>query len=102
MTRYLLAGRRPAMETVAEPGLAATARRVVSATAWHRWLRRWGLLVAYGLPRDLVPDLSACLVVRASDDRAAERLAGGWEQVSGYRVTVLPLKAESAGSIDGE
>lgn len=102
MTRYVLAGRRPPTEAVAEPGLAATARRVVSAATWHRWLRRWGLLVAYGLPRDLLADPSACLVIRASDDLAAERLAGGWEQVSGYRVTVLSLEAESAGSIDGE
>jgi hypothetical protein len=67
---------------------------VVSAAAWHGWLRRWGLLDGYGLVGDPAAELRACLVVRASDDSAARRLARGWEAVTGYRVTVLPLTSE--------
>jgi len=111
MTPFLLAGTRPAGGSVAEPGLAATARRVVSAAAWHGWLRRWGLLAAYGLSQDPTAELRVCLVVRASSAPAAERLAWDWETMSGYRVTVLsltgepssgPLNSARPGSGDGE
>jgi hypothetical protein len=40
---------------------------------------------------DPVAEVRACLVVLASDDAAAERLAAGWGLVSGYRVAVLAL-----------
>lgn len=97
MTPFLLAGTRPAAGSAARPGLAAAAHRVVSAAAWHGWLRRWGLLDGYGLAGDPVAELRACLVVRASDDSAALRLARGWEAVTGYRVTVLSLTSEQDG-----
>jgi hypothetical protein len=77
-----------------EVGLAAAAHRVVAAAAWYGWLRRWGLLLSFGLARDPVAEVRACLVVLASDDAAAERLAAGWEMVSGYRVAVLALTGE--------
>jgi hypothetical protein len=91
MTEFLLAGTRPAAGGTAEPGLAAAASQLVSAVAWHGWLRRWGLLAGYGLARDPAGEVRACLVVRANDSDAAERLARGWETVTGYRVAVLSL-----------
>ena len=95
MTRFLLAGARPPRPEIpgspGELGLAAAAHRVVEAAAWYGWLRRWGLLLAFGLARDPVAEVRACLVVLASDDAAAERLAAGWGMVSGYRVAVLAL-----------
>jgi len=97
MTRFLLAGTRPALASSGELALAAAAHRVVEAAAWHGWLRRWGLLLSFGLPRDPGAVLRACLVVAASDEQAAERLAAGWAAVGGYRVAVLPLTGERAG-----
>ena len=94
MTRFLMAGSAgsggPA-GSAGEVGLAAAAHRVVEAAAWYGWLRRWGLLLSFGLARDPVAEVRACLVVLASDDRAAERLAAEWGIVSGYRVAVLEL-----------
>src|SRR5262245_23937080 len=98
MTQFLLAGTRPPADDVpGSPGelaLADAAHRVVEAFSWCGWLRRWGLLLSFGLARDPVAEVRACLVVLASDDQAAERLAAGWETVSGYRVAVLPLTGE--------
>jgi hypothetical protein len=111
MTPFLLAGVRPAGGGVAEPGLGATARRVVAMAAWQGWLRRWGLLAGYGLSQEPTAELRACLVVRASSARAAKRLASDWETVSGYRVTVMSFTGEPSedpsdsarpGSGDGE
>ena len=77
--------------SAAELGLAAAAHRVVEAAAWCGWLRRWGLLLSFGLPRDPAAELRACLIVTASDEQAADMLAAGWRTVSGYRVAVLAL-----------
>jgi hypothetical protein len=100
VTRFLLAGTLPGLPgspgSPGELGLAAAAHRVVAAAAWFGWLRRWGLLLSFGLARDPVAEVRACLVVLASDDAAAERLAAGWGMVSGYRVAVLALTGESA------
>jgi len=108
MTRFLLAGTRaPRLGgpgDAGEPGgygelaLAAAAHRMVAAAAWYGWLRRWGLVLSFGLARDPMAELRACLVVLASDDQAAERLAAGWGTVSGYRVAVLPLTGWAAGA----
>ena len=65
--------------------------------AWNGWLRRWGLLRSFGLPRDPADELRACLVIRASGQPAAERLAAGWGQVSGYQVTLVPLAWPTVG-----
>ena len=104
--RFLLAGTRPAQTglpgsaeeagAVGEVALGAAAQRVVAAAAWYGWLRRWGLLLSFGLAGDPVAEVRACLVVLASDDQAAERLAAGWGAVSGYRVAVLALTGEGA------
>lgn len=97
MTQFLLAGTRPADDVPGSPGelgLAAAAHRVAEASSWYGWLRRWGLLLSFGLARDPMAELRACLVVLASDDQAAERLAAGWGRVTGYRVVVLPLTGE--------
>ena len=99
MTRFLLAGSRPVQPGGPGPGeiaLATVARRVAEAAAWHGWLRRWGLLLSFGLPRDPADEPRACLVVLASDGLAAERLAAGWATVSGYRVAVLQLTGGAA------
>jgi hypothetical protein len=95
MIRFLLAGTRP--PGCGEQPLAAAAHDVVTMARWNGWLRRWGLLLSFGLPLDPVGELRACLIVLASDDQAAERLAAGWKMVSGYQVAVLPLSDESAG-----
>jgi hypothetical protein len=102
--RFLLAGTRPAHTglpgSVGEAGeagevaLAVAAQRVVAAAAWYGWLRRWGLLLSFGFAGDPLAEVRACLVVLASDDQAAERLAAGWGAVSGYRVAVLALTGE--------
>ncbi len=107
--RFLLAGTRPARSdqpgspgsadtagSAGELALAAAAHRVVAAADWYGWLRRWGLLLSFGLAGDPVAEVRACLVVLASDDAAAERLAAGWGAVSGYRVAVLALTGEDA------
>ena len=94
MTRFLLAGTRA--DGAGEVALGAAAHRVVEASTWYGWLRRWGLLLSFGLARDPVAEVRACLVVLASDERAAERLAEGWGTVSGYRVAVLALTGEGA------
>jgi hypothetical protein len=107
--RFLLAGTRPAHTGLPGPGgeagevgergevaLAAAAHRVVAAATWYGWLRRWGLLLSFGLAGDPLAEVRACLVVLASDDQAAERLAAGWGAVSGYRVAVLALTGEGA------
>ena len=88
MSEFLLVGTWPAAP--AELPLATAARVVVARAAWQAWLRRWGLLRSFGLPA-APRELRACLVVRATGDEAAGRLAAGWERVSGYRVTVLRL-----------
>jgi hypothetical protein len=94
MTEFLLAGTRQPEH--GELTLAAAAHRVLEAASWHGWLRRWGLLLSYGLPRQPGAELRACLVVAASDELAAKRLAAGWATVSGYRVAVLALAGEHA------
>jgi len=96
---FLLVGARPSAP--GELALAAAAHDVVAQSAWHGWLRRWGLLRSFGLPADPEAELRACLVVRATGDEAARRLAAGWGRVSGYRVTVLPLRGGTAGEGGG-
>ena len=94
MSAYLLAGMRRPLD--GELTLAAAARAVVAQARWHDWLRRWGLLESFALPRDPANEPRACLIIRATGDEAAARLAEGWEQVSGYRVTVLALSNTTA------
>src|SRR5260370_906219 len=92
---FLRVGTRPSA-----PGdlpLAAAAHAVIALAAWLRSLRGWGLLRSFGLPADPGPELRACLVVRATGDEAARRLASGWGRVSGYRVTVLPRLRRTPG-----
>jgi hypothetical protein len=91
VSEYLLLGIRPSAP--GEVSLAGVARDVVTLAAWHAWLHRWGLLRSFGVLRDPAAELRACLVIRASGQAAAERLAAKWGQLSGYRVTVVPLSA---------
>ena len=94
MSAYLLAGMRRSLS--GELTLAVAARDVVAQTLWYGWLRRWGLLQSFALPRDPATEPRACLVIRATGEEAAARLAEEWERVSGYRVTVLTLSSASA------
>ena len=89
MSEFLLLGARPPASSETSPARAAHDMAVV--TAWHRWLRRWGLLRAFSLPQERTAELRACLVVWASGPAAAQRLGAGWGRVTGYQVTVLPL-----------
>lgn len=91
MSEFVLLSTRP--PRVGELSLSGTARDVVALTAWHGWLRRWGLLRAFALPREHAGELRACLIIQASGHQAAERLAGRWGRLSSSQVTVLPLSA---------
>ena len=95
MNEFLLLGKRPPASGETSPARAA--HDMAAVAAWHRWLRRWGLLRAFSLPHDRSADLRACLVVWASEPAAAQRLGAGWGRVTGYQVTVLPLLDGSAG-----
>ena len=99
MSEFLLAATWSAPS--GELPLAGAARAVIARAGWHAWLRRWGLLRSFGLPRDPDGELRACLIVRASDDAAAARLAADWARVSGYQVTVLPLSGGTPGEGGG-
>jgi hypothetical protein len=91
MTEYLLVGTRQPI--VRELSPAGVAREMAAATSWHQCLRRWGLLRYVGLPQEPDADVRACLVIQASGQDAATRLASGWGRVSGYRVSVTRLRA---------
>jgi len=95
VNEFLLLGKRPPASGETSPARAA--HDMAAVAAWHRWLRRWGLLRAFSLPHDRTADLRACLVVWASGPAAAQRLGAGWGHVTGYQVTVLPLLDGSAG-----
>jgi hypothetical protein len=89
MSEFLLLGMRPQRDREVSP--AGLACDVAAAAAWHRWLRRWGVLRSFALPCGPVADLRACLIIDASGQVAATRMASGWGRVSGYRVTVTQL-----------
>ena len=94
MSEFLLLAVRPPGS--AEVSLRRAAHDVVTVQAWHRLLRGWGLLRSFAFPDESVAGLRACLLVRATGDAAAARLAAGWGSVSGYQVTVLRLRAVRA------
>jgi hypothetical protein len=94
VSEFLLLGTRP--PTPGEASLGRVAGDVMALASWHGLLPRWGLLRSFGLPQDPAGELRACLVVQASGQPAAERLAAGG-QVSGYRVTLMPLSCGTAG-----
>lgn len=87
MSEFLLLAVRPPGET--EMSLRRTAHDVVALAAWHEMLRRWGLRRSFAFPDESVAGLRACLLVRASGQAAAARLAAGWGHAGGYQVTVL-------------
>jgi hypothetical protein len=100
MTEFLLVGTRPAVTGEVTPHRAA--RDLADLAAWHRWLRRWGLLRSFGVPA-LSQDLRdraerrVCLIVQASGYAAAQRLAANWGRMGGYDVAVLELR-QAAGA----
>ncbi len=89
MSVFLLLGVRPRPGREVSP--AAVARDLAAAAAWCRALRRWGLLCAFALAPEPEAELRACLIVLASGQAAADRLASDWGQVSGYQVLVTQL-----------
>jgi len=86
---FLLLGIRPVVPGELSPARAA--RDLAALTAWHRCLRRWGLLRSFAVGHQGQAGPGTCLVVRVSGPAAARRLAAGWERLAGYEVTVLPL-----------
>ena len=89
MSEFLLVGVRPVPSPEVSPAKAA--RDLTTLAAWHRWLRRWGLLRSYAVRPPGLAGPPVCLIVRATGPAAARRLAAGWEQAGGYQVTVMPL-----------
>jgi hypothetical protein len=89
MSEFLLLGVRPLPSQEVSPAKAA--RDLTTLAAWHRWLRRWGLLRSYAVRPPWLAGPRVCLIVRATGPAAGRRLAVGWEQAGGYQVTVVPL-----------
>jgi hypothetical protein len=89
VSEFLLLGIRPVVPGELSPARAA--RDLAALAAWHRCLRRWGLLRSFAVGHQGRAGSGACLVVRVSSPAAAGRLAAGWERLAGYDVTVLPL-----------
>ena len=100
MSEFLLLGVRS--QAGGEIALDRAARDVIALTGWHQLLRRWGLLRSFALPDEPVAGLRACLLVQVSEHRAAIRLAAGWGRLTGYEVTVLPLRATAAAAGAGQ
>ena len=96
MSEFLLLGARQPGSAETSPRLAA--RDMAALTTWHQHLRRWGLLRAFALPQDSASGLRVCLVIRASGQLAASRLAEEWRRRSGYEVSVVPLCEAGQGS----
>ena len=89
MNEFLLvAGRR---QPSAELSPAGTGQSVAVLAHWRGLLHRWGLLRSFGVPAEEAGQPCACLVVRASGEVVAARLARHWSQLSGCDVAVLPL-----------
>jgi hypothetical protein len=95
VSEFLLLGSRPVPPPELSPAKAA--RDLTALAAWHRWLRRWGLLCSYAVRPPWLAGPRVFLVVRAAGPAAARRLAAGWEQAGGYQVTVVPLRDAAAG-----
>ena len=93
MSEFLLLGVRPVPSPEVSPAKAA--RDLTTLAAWHRWLRRWGLLCSYAVRPPWLAGPRVFLIVRAAGPAAARRLAAGWEQAGGYQVTVLRLCDET-------
>jgi hypothetical protein len=91
MTAFLLVGSRRPGGPERSPALAA--RDAAALTTWHQGLRCWGLVRSIGVPDQdaSTGETLLCLIVQVSGAEAAERLATRWEQLGGYRVTVLAL-----------
>jgi hypothetical protein len=89
VSEFLLLGVRPVPSPEVSPAKAA--RDLTTLAAWHRWLRRWGLLRSYAVRPPWLAGPRVFLIVRATGPAAARRLAAGWEQAGGYQVTVVPL-----------
>jgi len=99
MSEFLLLGARQPGSAETSPRLAAN--DISALTTWHQHLRRWGLLRAFALPQDSASGLRVCLVIRASGQLAASRLAEEWRRRSGYEVSVVPLCDASQGTGEG-
>jgi hypothetical protein len=95
VSEFLLLGTRTASPPELSPARAA--RDLAALAAWHRWLRRWGLLRCYAVRPPWLAGPRVCLVVRAATPAAARRLAAGWGQAGGYQVTVMKLCDGAAG-----
>jgi hypothetical protein len=89
VSEFLLLGARSTPSPEVSP--SRVARDLAALAAWHRWLRRWGLLRFYAVRPPWLAGPRVCLIVRAAGPAAARRLAAGWGQAGGYNVTVMEL-----------
>jgi hypothetical protein len=89
VSEFLLLGTRPAAAREMSPARAA--HDLAALTAWHGWLRRWGLLRSYAVLPPWLAGPRVLLLVRATGPAAARRLADGWERAGGYQVTIVPM-----------
>ncbi len=95
MSEFLLVGTRPAVTGEVSPRRAA--QDLADLAAWHGWLRRWGVLRSFGVPRHPGAGPGVCLIVRASGFAVAQRLAAAWGRIGGYEVAVVELRRAAVG-----
>ena len=69
MSEFLLLGTRLAPSPELSPARAA--RDLTTLAAWHRWLRRWGLLRSYAVQPPWLAGPRVFLIVRATGPAAA-------------------------------
>jgi hypothetical protein len=99
MSAFLLLGTRPAGAREVSP--PAIARDLVAAVAWCRTLRRWGLLHGFAVDPEAVTGVGSGLIVLASGQAVAERLASDWGRVTGCQVSVTRLCIAAPGARGG-
>jgi hypothetical protein len=96
VSEFVLLGMRPAACLEVSP--AGAARELVALSAWHGWLRRWGLLRSYAVRPPWLSGHWVILIVRAAGPAAAGRLAAGLAHAGGYDVTVVRLCPDLGGA----
>jgi hypothetical protein len=95
MSTFVLMGARP----FPQPELSATglAADIERACEFIGSLRRWRLLRCYATGTARADQPRVVLVMRASSQGGAERVAAVWSRLSGFDVTVWPLVVAGPG-----
>jgi hypothetical protein len=95
MSSFVLLGMRPFPYQEVRP--AALGADIARAAAFVASMRRWRLLDCYATGEAAADQPRAVLVMRASSPVAAATLAEQWSKVSGFEVTMWPLRTGAAG-----